>query len=406
MLPPGPREPHVLQTIEWIVKPTDLLRRAQARYGDTFTLNTVWYDAPLVCISDPAHIQAVYKAPQDVLQGGEAASLLEPFVGPNSVLTLSGDEHLKQRRRALPPFHGDALTRWTTTIAEVANQELDTWEPGKPMKAIASMQRLALEVIQRVVFGSRDPDLKKALRHALDMTGTTWRLVAMSLVRKDIGPYRQFLQAVKRIDELVYARIDQAGDGEAIVDTLKNAGATREELRDQLVTLLAAGHETTATGLAWAHQRLARHPSDLSTDASLDAFVKEVLRTRPVLSITARKTLQPYQLGGHTIPEGVYVAPCLYLVHRRADLWPDPTTFKPDRFLQGAQEPYTFIPFGGGTRRCLGAAFATLEMREVMRAVAERFRLRPAREQGERMRRRSVTLAPARGAEIIPDPLA
>src|SRR3954471_5469792 len=176
ILPPGPTQPAVLQTIEWIVKPTDLLRRAQAKYGDTFTLNTVWYDAPLVCISDPGQIQAVYKAPPDVLQGGDAASLLEPFVGPKSILTLSGAEHLKQRRLALPPFHGDALQRWTDTIAELANQELDTWVPDRPMRAIASMQRLALEVIQRVVFGSRDAELRVALRNALDLTGSTWRL--------------------------------------------------------------------------------------------------------------------------------------------------------------------------------------------------------------------------------------
>ncbi len=407
-LPPGPSAPAIAQTVEWIVRPTDLLRRAKARYGETFTLNTVWYDAPLVCIANPDDIQAVYKAPNDVLLGGEGASFLEPFVGPRSVLILSGPEHLKQRRLALPPFHGDALKRWATTIAEIANQELDTWQPNTPFKAMPRMQALALEVIQRVVFGSRDEQLRRALRHALDMTGSTWRLVAMSLVQHNVGPYRQFLKAVKAIDELVYQRIDQAGDGDAIVDVLKNAGATREELRDQLVTLLAAGHETTATGLAWALERLARHPeAQLQTDQQVDAFVKEVLRTRPVLSITARKTLQPYTVGPHTIPEGVYVAPCLYLAQRRPETWPDPTQFKPERFLTtDAPEPYTFIPFGGGTRRCLGAAFATLEMREVLKAVASRFTLRPTRAEGERMRRRSVTLAPARGAEIIADPLA
>src|SRR4051812_30640587 len=207
-LPPGPNEPAVLQTVEWIVRPTDLLRRAQARYGDVFTLHTVWYDAPLVCLSDPAQIQAVYKAPPDVLQGGDAASLLEPFVGPKSVLTLSGEEHLRQRRLALPSFHGEALTRWTSTIAALANEELDTWQPHRPMKAIQSMQRLALEVILRVVFGSHDPELRTALRSALDLTGSTWRLIAMSLVRKDVGPYGRFLEAVRHIDELVYARID------------------------------------------------------------------------------------------------------------------------------------------------------------------------------------------------------
>ncbi len=399
-LPPGPREPTALQTVEWIVRPTALLRRAQARHGEPFTLRTAWSDAPLVLVSDPEEIKRAYAAPPDVLQGGESAAFLEPFAGRGSILILHGDEHLRQRRLVLPPFHGEALKRWTQTMAEVAHAELDTWVPGQPLKALPRMQALTLEVIQRVIFGSRDPELRDALRAALDLTGSTWRLVTMSLVK--FGPYTRFVRAVERIDELVYARIDAAGDGDSILDLLAASGATREELRDQLVTLLAAGHETTATALAWALERLARHPVDLSDDAHIDAAVKEVLRTRPVLSITARKVLQPYRLGAYTLPPGVYVAPCLYLAHRRAGSWPDPTAFRPQRFLDGAPEPFSFVPFGGGVRRCLGASFAALEMREVLRAVAARFELRPDRPQGERMRRRSVTLAPARGAAIVP----
>jgi cytochrome P450 len=405
-LPPGPRELTALQTVEWIVRPTALLRRAQARYGEPFTLRTAWSDAPLVLISDPAEIKRVYAAPPDVLRGGESSAFLEPFTGPRSVLILHGDEHLRQRKLMLPPFHGEALKRWTRTIAEITHEELDSWVPGTAMRSLPRMQAVTLEVIQRVIFGSRDPELRDALRAALDMTGSTTSLLAMSLAQKDLGrfsPYGRFLRAVKRIDALLYKRIDSAGDGDSILDTLAAGGATREELRDQLVTLLAAGHETTATALAWALERLARNPgTDLHDDAHLDAAVKEVLRTRPVLSITARRVLQPYRLGERTLPPGVYVAPCLYLAHRRPDVWPDPTKFDPQRFLNGAPEPFSFVPFGGGTRRCLGAAFATLELREVLRAVTERFTLEPDRPQGERMRRRSVTLAPARGGSIIP----
>ncbi|HET6548899.1 MAG TPA: cytochrome P450 [Solirubrobacter sp.] len=397
-LPPGPRAPAALQTVEWIVRPTVLLRRAQARYGEPFTLRTAWADAPLVLISGPDEVKRAYAAPPDVLQGGESAAFLEPFVGRNSVLILHGEEHLRQRRAMLPAFHGEALKRWTQTIAAVAHEELDTWTPGVALKALPRMQALTLEVIQRVIFGSRDPELKHALRAALDLTQSTPNLIAMSLVQRDVGPYARFLRAVRRIDELVHARLDRAGDGDAIVDTLTG---TLQERRDQLVTLLAAGHETTATALAWALERLARHPATLRTDDELDAFVNEVLRTRPVLSITARKTLQPYPLGAYTLPPGVYVAPCLYLAHRRAG-----PEFRPRRFLDETPEPYTFIPFGGGVRRCLGAPFATLELREVLRAVAARFTLRPVRADGERMRRRGITLAPARGAEIVPDPLA
>ena len=289
--------------------------------------------------------------------------------------------------------------------------------PGRPLKALPRMQALTLEVIQRVIFGSRDPELRDALRAALDLTGSTPRLIAMSLVQP---AGRTALRAAcggstssctrawtRRWPRPARSRGRERGAraarrtrrGAARVDPGRaRAGATRDELRDQLVTLLAAGHETTATALAWALERLARHPADLGDDAHIDAAVKEVLRTRPVLSITARKTLAPYRLGDYTLPAGVYVTPCLYLAHRRAG-----TDFDPRRFLDGdAPEPYTFVPFGGGTRRCLGAAFATLEMREVLRAVSQRFTLRPDRPQPERMRRRGVTLAPARGGSIVP----
>jgi cytochrome P450 len=297
-------------------------------------------------------------------------------------------------------------------MAEIAHAELDTWTPGEPLQGRERMQRLTLEVIQRVVFGSRDDELRDALRRALDMVSSTPKLIAMSLT----GPTPAFTRAVERVDALVYARIaarraprEGIGDAGSILDLLVATEASDRELRDQLVTLLAAGHETTATALAWALERLARHPAVLAKcrdDAYLDATVKEVLRVRPVLSITSRKTLQPWQVGDYTLPPGVYISPCLYLAHRRPELWPDPTTFRPERFLEGQPEPYSWVPFGGGTRRCLGASFATIEMREVLRAVASRFMLTPDRASGERMRRRSVTLAPARGGIVIPTPLA
>jgi cytochrome P450 len=239
----------------------------------------------------------------------------------------------------------------------------------------------------------------------------------MSLVQKPVGPWAAFMRAVRRLDELIYARIDARVDDGSVLAVLREARhedgspPSRAELRDQLVTLLAAGHETTAGALGWAIERLARHPEILARvragdDAYLDAVVKEVLRTRPVLSIVGRKTMGEFEVGGWTLPPGVHVTPCIYLTHRRADLWGDPTAFRPERFLNGAPEPYTFIPFGGGPRRCLGASFATLELREVLRAVADRYDLRPDRAEGERMRRRSITLTPARGGYVTPESLA
>jgi cytochrome P450 len=416
-LPPGPPEPAAIQMSEWIVRPTALLRRCHARYGEPFTLKINWSDAPMVFITDPADIKRVFAADQDVLRGGESSSVLEPFAGPRSILLLHGAEHLRQRRLMLPPFHGDALARWRDTIAALAEAELDRWAPDQPVTALRRMQALTLEVILRVVFGAGDPELRDAIRRTLDMTTSMPRLVAMSLVRKPVGPWLTFMRAVKRLDALIYERIDARVDDGSVLAVLRSAQhedgspPSREELRDQLVTLLAAGHETTAGALGWAIERLARHPDVLARvragdDAYLDAVIKEVLRVRPVLSIVARKTLAPFEVGGWTLPPGVHVTPCIYLAHRRPDLWEQPTAFRPERFLDGAPEPYTFIPFGGGTRRCLGAAFATLEMREVLKAVAARFELRPDRPEGERMRRRSITLTPARGGYVVPHALA
>jgi len=414
-LPPGPPEPAAIQMYEWVARPTALLRRCQARYGEPFTLKIAWSDAPMVFISDPVEIKRVFAAPQDVLRGGESSSVLEPFAGPHSILLLHGAEHLRQRKLMLPPFHGEALARWRDTIAALAHQELDGWTG--PVRSLERMQALTLEVILRVVFGAGDPELRDAIRRTLDMTTSMPRLVAMSLVQQPIGPWRTFIRAVQRLDALIYERIDAQADDGSVLAVLRSARhedgspPTREEMRDQLVTLLAAGHETTAGALAWALERLARHPDVLARvragdDEYLDAVVKEVLRVRPVLSIVARKTLVEYEVGGWTLPPGVHVTPCIYLTHRRPDLWDAPTAFRPERFLAGAPEPYAFIPFGGGTRRCLGAAFATLEMREVLRAVAQRFALAPDRAQGERMRRRSITLTPARGGSVVPEALA
>ncbi len=414
-LPPGPPEPAAIQMFEWVARPTALLRRCQARYGEPFTLKIAWSDAPMVFISDPAEIKRVFAAPQDVLRGGESSSVLEPFAGPHSILLLHGAEHLRQRRLMLPPFHGEALARWRETIAELAHQELDGWTG--PVRSLERMQALTLEVILRVVFGAGDPELRDAIRRTLDMTTSMPRLVAMSLVQKPVGPWRTFMRAVARLDRLIYERIDAHVDDGSVLAVLRAARhedgspPSREEIRDQLVTLLAAGHETTAGALGWALERLSRHPEVLARvramdDEYLDAVVKEVLRVRPVLSIVARKTLVEYEVGGWTLPPGVHVTPCIYLTHRRRDLWADPTAFRPERFLDGAPEPYAFIPFGGGTRRCLGAAFATLEMREVLRAVAQRFALAPDRAEGERMRRRSITLTPARGGYVVPEALA
>lgn len=405
MLPPGPKAPAALQTYEWVARPTTLMRRAQARYGEPFTLRLAWSDAPMVFTSDPAEIKRVYAAPPDELRAGASSAFLEPFAGPRSILVLDGEEHLKERRLMLPPFHGEELQRWRSTMARAAGEELARWEPGRPIRTLERMQAVALEIILRVVFGGGDPRLRDAIRGALQVPMPM--LLAMSLWRGRHSAYALYLRRVRALDALLYERIEGEDPGGTLLSVLKGTGASREQLRDQLATLLAAGHETTAGSLGWALERLARHPEVLARirdgdEAYLDATVKEVLRVRPVLAITPRQVVGSYELQGWTLPAGVHVTPCIYLAHRRADVWEDPTAFRPERFLDGAPEPYTFIPFGGGLRRCVGAAFASLEMKEVLRAVAGRFDLRPAISTGERVRRRSITMTPARGGYVVP----
>jgi cytochrome P450 len=277
------------------------------------------------------------------------------------------------------------------------------------------MQALTLEVILRVVFGpGQHAALRTAIRRALDMTRSLPRVVAMSLSR---GPaWRAFLRAVADVDATLRGELARPAPEGTLLAVLQAARhedgspPTEGELRDQVVTVLAAGHETTAGSLAWALERLARHPAVLSRMREqdpeyLDAVVKEVLRVRPVLSIAARRLEQPYEVGGHTLPPGVHVAPCIYLAHRRPEAWPEPTAFRPERFLGPPPAPYTYLPFGGGPRRCAGAAFATLELREVLAEVARRFALRAPARRTERMRRGSVTLMPSAGATVVPEPL-
>jgi cytochrome P450 len=251
------------------------------------------------------------------------------------------------------------------------------------------------------------------------MTASLPRLTSMALLQRPLrglSPFGAFLRAVERVDQRLHALIEGPVDPGSVLAMLRAArhedgsAPSTAEVRDQVVTLLAAGHETTATALAWSFERLARHPEALAVlrggdDAALDAAAKETLRTRPVLTVAPRQVVAPYAIGGHTLPPGVHLAPCIYLVHRRPELWPDPTAFRPERFLAGAPEPFTWIPFGGGTRRCAGAAFAALEMREVLRAAAARVTLSPDRPAGERMIRRGVTLAPSRGGRVVAAPL-
>jgi len=400
VLPPGPREPAAIQTAEWIARPTAFLRRCAARHGEPFTLRTAWADAPMVLVSHPGDVRAIFTGDPAVLRAGGSGSILEPFAGPTSILVLDGQAHLRQRRLMLAPFQGERMRAVRPLVAELARAELSAWPRGRrPVRTHGRMQALRLEVMLRVVFGSDEPRLRAAIGAALALTRSAPRLLATSL-----GARRAFTRAVARVDEELYALIDRGPRREdAILADLRAATASRAEVRDMLVTLLAAGHETTATALAWAFERLARHPRVLARlrdgdPAYREAVAREVLRARPVLSVAPRKLAAPFTVAGRELPAGVHVAPCLYLTHRRADVWGDPHAFRPERFLEGTIPPYAWVPFGGGVRRCLGAPFALMEMETVLEEAVRLGRLTADRP--ERVRRRAVTLAPARGGEV------
>jgi cytochrome P450 len=442
-LPPGPREPAALQTVEWALRPTALLRRCAARHGEAFTLRLSFDDAPMVCLWSPEAVADVFAAPPDVLRRGQSPGPLRPVAGPRSILFADGAEHLRMRRLMLPPFHGERLRALRGLVAERAAAEVSGWPAGRPFPALAALQRLALDVALDAILGADGHGLAAPVRAALDRVGSAPRVAAMALVQRDLGPrspWGAFLRDVRAVDEQIGAAIARrraaAADpppaggpypdeppraprrpGDVLDDLLAATDAggrplCDREVRDHVVTLLAAGHETTAGAGAWALERLAHLPPGdrvgrrlhAGDDDALDAVVHETLRLRPVLTVAPRKLAAPLRAGGLQLPAGVHVAPCILLVQRHPRLWPHPAAWRPERWLGGGAprpEAPAWIPFGGGRNRCVGAAFALMELREVLRAVLARWRLAPAHPAGERMRRRGVTLQPEHGARIV-----
>jgi cytochrome P450 family 135 len=413
-LPPGPREPAALQTLEWVARPTAFLRRCAAAHGEAFTIRLAFDDAPLVLVWHPEAVRAVYAADPSVAQRGASPGPLRPVAGPRSILFADGAEHLRIRRLMLASFHGERIAGYRAVTRDVALEHLARWPRGRPVAALGLMQDLTLDVILRAVFGTSDERLAADIRDTLGVARSLPRAAAMALAQRDLGPHSPwgaFLRRMAGVDEQLMALIAHrraaGGAGDDILAQLLAAGLDDAELRDHLVTLLAAGHETTAGSLAWALERLARAPEVFARvragdEAWIDAVVKETLRIRPVLTVAPRKLAAPLRVDGLELPAGVHVAPCIYLVHRREDLYPDARAWRPQRWLGAAPpESFAWIPFGGGVRRCLGAAFATMEMAEVLRIVAERLDVAPAQARGERMRRRGITLQPGRGARVV-----
>jgi cytochrome P450 len=403
-----------------MTRPAAFLRGVHDRFGDPVTIRTYWTEEPMVLFSHPEAVREVFRLDPAIAPAGQSWEFLRPFAGAHSILLLDGDEHLRERRLLQAPFHGERMRAFTPTVAELARRELSTWR-GR-VTALERMRQLTLEIILRVVFGARGEQETAQLRAAVDGALGTVRsmpqMLAMALVRRDLGPsspWGRFRAAVERFDAVLFdllarRRAEPGGDSMLALllaqrDEDGNPASDRH-LRDQLVALLVGGHDSSAASLAWAFERLARHPEVHARlregdPAYLDAVVKEVLRVRPALTIAPRRLLEPVRIAGHTLPAGVQVAACLWLALRREDLWPEAGAFRPERWLEGPPpNPMSWIPFGGGVRRCGGAAFAEMEIREVLRAAAD-LKIRPVHPEGERARRSMLVLTPDRGGELL-----
>ena len=426
-LPPGPRAGPLL-TVRFLLRAPQLLDGCARRYGDMFTVATT-PERVVVITSDPAVIKQVFTGDPNLLYAGEGNQVLAPLLGPRSVLTLDGAEHMRQRKLMLPSFHGERMQAYGELMADVTAREIATWPRGSAFPVLPATQAITLQVIMRAVFGIRDDrrreELGRLLRDLMD-TPTKYRTLVMLQMTSSAHPrprstWGRFRAAVRRVDAVLYDEIRErradpgAGDREDVLSLLLQARdedgepLTDSELRDELMTLLVAGHETTATALAWTLERLVRHPAVLARlrdevaagdDEYLDAVIAETLRLRPVVPAVIRRLKADMEFGGRLLPEGAHIAPSIYLTHRRADLYPEPLDFRPERFLGVKPGTYTWIPFGGGVRRCLGASFALYETRVVLRTILEHVVPREECRPGERIARRAITYAPARGGRI------
>ena len=425
-LPPGPTWPRAVQTLRWLVRPTAMMEELHRRHGDMFTVQ-IANEGTWVFLAHPDAVKQVFTGDPRLLHAGEANRILLPLLGHHSVLLLDDAAHMRQRKLMLPPFHGERMRNYAEVMADAARSEVERWPVGEAAAVRPATQRITLEIITRTVFGVQDERrrerLMAALGHVLEWGGDPKRMAVLATLGPHHAATTRMFRRVRAVpDELIYEEIRMrraVPDLEEREDVLSMLLQARhedgspmgdEELRDELMTLLVAGHETTASSLAWAVERLVRHPEALArlrAEADeggsdyADAVCKETLRLRPILSLVVRRLKEPMEIGGQLLPAGVTVAPCIYLVHRRPDVYPDPLAFRPERFLEEQAGTYTWFPFGGGVRRCLGASFALFEMRIVLQELVAGLDLRAADPRPERFVRRAITNVPRKGGEVV-----
>ncbi|MGV1049044.1 MAG: cytochrome P450 [Solirubrobacterales bacterium] len=424
--PPGPKAPSAVQAVRYLRNPLGFLAANQRRYGDVFSVSFPTFGR-IVYVARPDLVKEVFTGPPAVFHAGEAnATVLEPALGPNSVLTLDDAPHMRQRKLLLPPFHGERVQRYGELIVAMTRREMESWPRDEEFALRPHTTRITLAVIMRAVFGVHDEDRLARFEVLIDdFARRVGTITAFPFMRRDLGrlsPWGRFVRSRAALDEFIYEeiRLRRAEPGHEERDDVLSlllgardedgAPMSDQELRDELVTVLGAGHETTATGLAWAVERLARNPEVMAKlraslaageEEYLNATVKETLRSRPVIVDVARKLTAAATIGGYELRAGTFVLPAIAALHYREDIFPQPREFRPERFLDQKADNYAWIPFGGGVRRCIGAAFAEYEMRTILREFVERADLRAVDPRPEPVRVRNITLAPAKGARVI-----
>lgn len=436
---PGPTEPSWVQAPRWALTQDRFFNENVARYGSPFRMRFPFlYGGGVAVFATTSAAKQILRMPADVARGGEAYAILRESSGPSSVIVQDGEEHLRLRRLLLPPLHGEHLQQWADFIAELTEEEIAGWPVGEPFPMRPIGERLTMQVITRIVFGMRDParaaELRSLLPVLFDIPPAAAPGYVTRFARLDLGPlspWGRYRRKRDRIDELLFAEFRErrrefgAGaaadsDADARSDMLsmlleardeQGRSMTDRELRDQLVTMLVAGHETTATALAWALERLLRTPAVLAELIAslergeaeyLDAVIKETLRIRPVVAQIGRVVKEETVIDGWTVPAGTMVIVPMSVIHADPEVFPDPDEFRPERFLDDADPGgYAWLPFGGGVKRCPGASLAQLEMRAVLTTILLRVRLAPDRAEPERRRVRGITVVPSRGGRIV-----
>ena len=440
-LPPGPRTPAIWQRLSYALRPYATVESSR-RFGDRYTVPGFNRREPLVIFSDPAAIRDIFMDEGDTLRSGEAtAPILGPIIGWHSILLLDGARHFRERRLMGPPFHGERMHVYGRLIRDIAARVVERWPVGTPFPIHREMQSITMDVMVRAVFGVDQesvfrPMREKVERFVAQANGPSAPFIAMGTFQVDLGrfsPWGRFVRNRAVIRDALLTDIRQRrNEGipgrtdilSLLVDARDEQGEPmrEEELVDEMFTLLMAGHETTATALAWAFWHLTRHPEVVERVRAeiarvtgggpvepqhigqleyLDAVIKETMRLTPVVTMVVRRVHAPIRIGGVDLPAGAEVGANIYLVHHRPDVWPDPDRFDPDRFVAARPTPYTFFPFGGGVRRCIGAAFATYELKMVLAEVLPRVELRLAPGYRMRPRLRAVTIAPSGGMPVV-----